>query len=240
MRVPRVAHVRLTRQGTIPGRSRPPPNSAGIALALAVRMPSTAWLRSSVRVALPFAWMSLAACGGQVESVHPTPAPDGNTATSTPAPDGSAATSTSGTPASTSACRSATDCPSTPYVSAICSGPISPASLCARFPSCSSDSDCSRDGDVCSTGPGAQAEGGDGGPACRPPCTSNDDCNYWEACQPDGKCQALSCDQCPSYLACTQGACGPKACGQDSECLGGYCVDGTCFATLGTCVPGCG
>jgi hypothetical protein len=138
----------------------------------------------------------------------------------------------------TPGCRSAEDCPAS-SLSGICSGPISPASLCAREPACSGDSDCT-DGDVCSTGPGAQAAGGGGGPTCRPACASNDDCNYWEACQPDGKCQPLSCDQCPSYLTCTEGACGPKACAQDSECPGAYCVDNTCFASLGTCVPGCG
>jgi hypothetical protein len=117
-------------------------------------------------------------------------------------------------------------------------GPITAASLCLGASSCSSDSDCPESDTVCSTGAGAQAA--DGGPSCRPPCMSNQDCNYWEACQPDGKCQALSCDQCPSYLSCTAGACGPKACDEDSDCPGAYCVDSTCYATLGTCAQSCG
>jgi hypothetical protein len=36
--------------------------------------------------------------------------------------------------------------------------------------------------------------------------------------------------------------CAPKACTTDTECTGGYCVNGSCVGTPGTCtqVPGCG
>jgi hypothetical protein len=184
-------------------------------------MPSTSWFRRWVRVALPVTLMTLAACGREVEDAPPTP-------------DG-------GSDGSPQGCRSSNDCPGTlsgtTTFPAVCWGPISPARVCILAGSCPSDGGCPS-GYVCSTGAGAQAE--DGGPSCRPPCSSNDDCNYWEACQPDGKCQALSCEQCPSYLTCTKGACGPKTCKQDSDCPGGYCVDNSCFATLGTCGGACG
>jgi hypothetical protein len=200
-------------------------------------MLTPSWLHGSLRLALPAAWMALAACGGKVEDVS-RHAPGGSSPSPTPSASGPSSTPGGSTSSSTPGCRSASDCPGSEDPGAICTGPISPASLCARFPSCSSNAECTADGDVCSTGAGAQAA--DGGPACRPPCTSGADCNYWESCQPDGTCQPLSCDRCPSYLTCSNGACGPKACEKDSECSGGYCVDETCYGTLGTCSPGCG
>jgi hypothetical protein len=131
------------------------------------------------------------------------------------------------------------DCPDSPPLPAVCYGPISPASICVEMAGCTSNEDCvNYKGTVCSTGAGAQAA--DGGPSCRPPCTSNDDCNYWESCQTDGICQPLPCETCPSYLSCTGGKCGPKSCTTDADCPGAYCVDDTCFATLGTCGGACG
>jgi hypothetical protein len=191
-------------------------------------MPIIASFRRFVCIAVPVAVTSLAAaCGGDVGQSTSSLS---ETEAGTTDPTGSS------TP-----CRSSNDCSTSPseFAPPICVGPITAASLCVAFPACTSDTDCTNDF-VCSTGVGLQADGSERAPTCRPACTSNADCNGWESCQSDGKCQPLSCDQCPSYLTCTSGACGPKGCTEDSDCTGGYCVDSTCFATLGTCSPGCG
>jgi hypothetical protein len=155
-------------------------------------------------------------------------------------------------PDASTACRTYADCNAFGGL-AFCAGPINDATLCALTPACSATNECRND-EVCSTGEGEQAVGEDAGPdcrfivagicfdspVCRPQCQSLADCNYWEACQPDGTCRPLSCDQCPSYLSCNDDECGPKSCENDSDCPGAYCVDKTCFATLGTCNPGCG
>jgi hypothetical protein len=170
------------------------------------------------------ALLSLTACGGKAVT-------DGS---SPPPADGGPPTGDGAVP-----CRTSMDCPDSPPLPAVCYGPISPASICVEMAGCTSNEDCvNYKGTVCSTGAGAQAA--DGGPSCRPPCTSNDDCNYWESCQTDGICQPLPCETCPSYLSCTGGKCGPKSCTTDADCPGAYCVDDTCFATLGTCGGACG
>jgi hypothetical protein len=187
------------------------------------RMRSFGW-GSPLFATCTFALLFLARCGGKVEV-------DGS-----PPPTAEDSGSDGGVP-----CRSSADCASSSSggLPGVCYGPINPASICIRAESCSSDKDCADySGSVCSTGAGAQAA--DGGPSCRPPCTSNQDCNYWESCQPDGTCQPFSCENCPSYLSCTRGECGPKSCKTDSDCPGAYCVDDTCFATLGTCGGSCG
>jgi hypothetical protein len=52
-------------------------------------------------------------------------------------------------------------------------------------------------------------------------------------------CRTRTCDECPDYLACTNGACVIPNCSADSDCPGGYCVQGACAGSLGTCTPLC-
>jgi hypothetical protein len=165
-----------------------------------------------------------------VSSSTPTPV-----STSTPSGPPDSGPTTSSSPPPQGSCHTAADCP--PYNN--CLGPISDESICIAVEGCTNNSQCD-DGTICSTGSGPQPSGGGGGKGCRPPCQSAEDCNYWESCQSDGTCKALPCAQCPAYLSCTQGACAAKACESDSDCPGAYCVDQTCFATLGTCEAECG
>ena len=178
--------------------------------------------------------LSLTACGAKVassDSGHDAATPDAH------ATHDAAASKDTGTGLPDGACRLASDCPD---MTSFCGGPVTAASLCLAEEPCGIfDGGICPQGEVCSTGSGAQTE--DGGLACRPPCGSNDDCNYWEACDTStGLCGPLSCDKCPSYLSCTTGSCAPKACNTDSQCPGGFCVDNTCFATLGSCEGECG
>ncbi len=148
-------------------------------------------------------------------------------------------------------CRTPSDCPAGAASNDLCYGPLSPAQLClghAPSPLCTSNSQCDA-GTVCSA-PGSEFSTEnfeDGGTYCFPPCSSDEQCNYWQTCT-SGQCIALPCDKCPSYLSCSNGACGPKPCASDTECPGGYCVhtfsgaasNGTCFGALGSCGGECG
>jgi hypothetical protein len=192
-----------------------------------------------------FALLSLPGCGGKVETdgSSPPPTADGGSDAIAPSSSDGGRSDAVSPPSSDGAvpCHTSMDCPGSPSspISDVCYGPISPESICLAAAGCTSNQDCvNYKGTVCSTGSGAEAE--DGGPTCRPPCTSNGDCNYWESCQTDGTCQPLPCESCPSYLSCTGDKCGPKSCNTDADCPGAYCVDNTCFATLGTCGGACG
>ena len=71
--------------------------------------------------------------------------------------------------------------------------------------------------------------------SCRAPCTSDDACAPTDACDSGGHCVARTCENCPSFLACSNGACLAQACAADSDCPGGYCVEGSCADRLGYC-----
>jgi hypothetical protein len=136
------------------------------------------------------------------------------------------------------ACRSNADCPqSGNFAFTTCAGPAGAGGcVCEELPSCTDDSQCDA-GAFCTSDAGVPACHGPGS-FCFPECHSARDCQYWQACT-GGRCVAMPCDQCPSYLSCGSGACAPKSCAGDGDCPGGYCVDSTCSGTLGTCVPEC-
>jgi hypothetical protein len=137
------------------------------------------------------------------------------------------------------ACRSDNDC-SGGFT--LCVGAYYPGCLCESALGCASDSDCDA-GDVCRGGTpllsACLTGGADSGMICAPPCRTSSDCFYWEECLPNGHCQPLPCDKCPSYLSCPGASCQAKACTSDGDCPGGYCVDDTCQGQLGTCQGEC-
>lgn len=79
-------------------------------------------------------------------------------------------------------------------------------------------------------------------PTCLPPCTATS-CGTGSVCGGDGRCAPLSCTQgfmCPAQTSCTpdggdEHGCLQHSCSRDADCAGGFCVDGDCQATLGTC-----
>jgi hypothetical protein len=103
--------------------------------------------------------------------------------------------------------------------------------------SCSSDSACTT-GYVCDAAPCACS----GGKACIPSCLTGG-CATGESCGSDGHCTPTTCSSstsCPAFFDCVVlhgGAlvCERRACTTDATCDGGYCVDGGCYATLGSC-----
>jgi hypothetical protein len=74
---------------------------------------------------------------------------------------------------------------------------------------------------------------------CLRPCADDQDCAPTDTCQVDGHCRARTCDECPSYFACTDGRCFTPRCTHDRECPGGFCVSGSCAAEPGTCHLDC-
>jgi hypothetical protein len=130
-------------------------------------------------------------------------------------------------------CRSGSDCNGE-----ICVVPGGSAGCgVCQFPqSCLKDSDCSA-GTVCDTA----ACSCTGGKACVPACTSGS-CSVGETCGSDGHCAAQACSspaQCPAFFDCVllngSSRCERRACTGDSGCNGGYCVDGGCYGSLGSC-----
>jgi hypothetical protein len=103
---------------------------------------------------------------------------------------------------------------------------------------CTSDSQCSS-GFVCDPAPCAC---GAANKACIPSCVTNG-CATGESCGSDGHCAPMSCAtaaNCPAFFDCVvpQGGasrCERRACADDTACAGGYCVDGGCYAMLGSC-----
>lgn len=161
--------------------------------------------------------------------------------TSPPSDEGDAARSSDGGVPDGS-CHNTSDCPGGED-EVMCYGPVSLAEMCiacGQGSACTSDSQCHA-GNVCSAGGSGDfnVSCSDGGTFCFPACEADSECNYWQACT-SGHCVALPCDKCPAYLSCTSGACAPTTCTSDKECPGGFCVDGACFGTLGSCTAVCG
>jgi len=133
-------------------------------------------------------------------------------------------------------CRTTSDCSMSGY----CATPEDPpcSGVCMIQKNCTSDGECSG-GNVCREGSHIQDCGGDaGGSFCLPPCAGDADCRGFEQCS-SGHCVTRSCSTCPSYLSCTSGSCAPASCSSDANCPGGYCVDGSCYGSLGTCMGLC-
>jgi hypothetical protein len=164
-----------------------------------------------------FVLFTFVACGGQTDASAPDPAPA----------DSSQGSSVDAAP---TGCHSFDDCAglSSSQGTFACFGPTS---TCGGIEACTADNDCTS-GTVCSSRPNGRI-------SCRLPCAGDDDCAPTDACSTDGHCVARTCDDCPSYLTCSDGACLARDCSADSDCPGGYCVGGTCGDRLGACKPAC-
>jgi hypothetical protein len=189
-------------------------------------------LMSRIHVALFLLLAALPACGDVAHGGTNMDAGSSHAADATPAkhdaggslPDGS--------------CRNNADCPNEAN-GQLCIGPSGPITFaaCSEGTPCTADTQCDA-GNVCMTsavtgGPSLCNEGS--GAFCQPKCQTGG-CNYWATCDTStGHCNALPCNMCPSYLSCANGQCGPESCKKDSDCSGGYCVDGECLGQLGYC-----
>jgi hypothetical protein len=139
-------------------------------------------------------------------------------------------------PAPDGGCRTSADC-SGEFEG--CSGDYGGGCICDNGPSCTTDSECDA-GRVCDYARDNSSCLPDGGLSCTSPCTIAEDCFIWQSCTDGGHCQARSCAECPSYLSCPAGGtCEAMSCASDADCPGGYCVNGSCQGTLGTCQQEC-
>jgi hypothetical protein len=146
-------------------------------------------------------------------------------------------------------CRSNSDCsnPSCYLKGYYCQGPYY-AVTCAcpgivAMSACTMDSQCDG-GSVCREDRSVHdcliSEGLDGGATiCAAPCTSDSECAPTDRCEDHGHCVPRTCAECPSYFSCAIGACVIPSCSRDSDCPGGYCVNGSCGSALGVCKHNC-
>ena len=112
--------------------------------------------------------------------------------------------------------------------------------LCENAPTCTQDAQCDA-GAVCrNVTSGAGNCHGYESLLCAAPCTSDGDCAPTDSCTADGHCAPRTCAECPSYFSCSTGACTDPTCSSDTDCLGGYCVLGSCAVSLGACTVPCG
>jgi hypothetical protein len=151
------------------------------------------------------------------------------------------------------ACHSTSDCPGPDCFNEgySCQGPYPTTWSCVcqeRVP-CMMDSDCDG-GSVCRQDPtvfnscvqGSLQDGGNfyDGLVCASPCTSDSQCAPTHKCEDAGHCVPRTCAECPSYYSCSSGTCVIPDCTTDTDCPGGYCVNGRCGAVLGFCHRNCG
>jgi len=110
---------------------------------------------------------------------------------------------------------------------------------------CSTDADCVRDGGstggtmICDSAPSSYCYCY-GAMICVVGCRTNADCSSGQACNPSHSCQntcVAGDGKCPANFSCgASGFCQQNSCTSDSECSG-FCVNGWCYQTLGTCEP---
>ncbi len=109
-----------------------------------------------------------------------------------------------------------------------------PCGACTEDPSCASDQECGRgwicEPDACSCS---------GGSVCVLGCSDDDACQVGQACE-SLRCVGKQCllpDDCPVNFECSPTAisrCIRETCTNDDQCEG-YCVEGSCYDTLGYC-----
>jgi hypothetical protein len=152
---------------------------------------------------------------------------------STAASDGAGGSSSSSSSSGMVACRADSDCTGFDAGAGQPVNCFGPYYGCGGIEVCTADTDCSA-GQVCTVKV-------DGDPlSCRTPCADDDACPPTYACTTDGHCEARTSANCPTYLKTTPGGnCEAQACAADSDCPGGYCVDGTCSGRLGFCALLC-
>jgi hypothetical protein len=116
---------------------------------------------------------------------------------------------------------------------------------CGCGPSCQVDGDCALQGqslvcDVATSLPGGCCPG----LTCVSACTTDSQCLEGYVCDPDHHCRAQTCssdgDCGPNFVCPPTGGKGPahcqrKPCALAADCPLGYCVEGACYGSLGTC-----
>jgi hypothetical protein len=129
-------------------------------------------------------------------------------------------------------------------------GTLLPILRCAE---CRDDADCGPERPHCSLlasgDPGRCVECGStqpcatgicAGERCVPGCSSDANCEPWQTCSANQRCEVRSCTSaadCPTHYACTTGRCAPRTCAGDAGCdAGGVCVLGICRTMLGSCL----
>jgi hypothetical protein len=139
-----------------------------------------------------------------------------------------------------SGCRSQSDCSS---LGQVCLYPGQPlcGGACMIPPACNGDAFCQANGG----GPNMICDypqcacGGQMG--CIPGCTMPSDCPSGQTCSATHHCVDFACGSCPPHFVCgSSGSCQRQTCNVDGDCGTGYCVDGGCYDSLGTCsfLPG--
>jgi hypothetical protein len=136
------------------------------------------------------------------------------------------------------ACRSRQDCPSTEPLA--CYGPGDPVCggpACTLTP-CNTDGFCQANGGgsnmicdfpTCNCG---------GVMVCIPGCARASDCLAGQTCNTIHHCVAIPCGACPTHFVCGEGGtCVRQTCTADGDCGGGFCVNGSCYDSLGMCSP---
>lgn len=108
---------------------------------------------------------------------------------------------------------------------------------------CQVDSDCRSRGEafICTS---AEPRRCQFGRACMAGCLADGDCAVGKACDPTHRCVPRPCTSdadCPPLFACPdlrEGSrgCYRRTCVTDPNCLGGFCVAGSCYDQLGACV----
>ena len=141
-------------------------------------------------------------------------------------------------PLGTGQCRGNADCDVRQGATCVQPGGAPPCGICLLVASpCMSDSDCQADGGTlicevprvgCFCPPDAKI--------CVPGCMDTSGCKAGEACTAY-HCVPAPCQDdgdCPTDFGCAGGSCGREACTTDASCSG-YCVNGQCYSTPGTC-----
>jgi hypothetical protein len=142
------------------------------------------------------------------------------------------------------ACRSDNDCDVPSYF--YCIGPYNyfaaPCGCSLDSVVCTEDSQCDA-GTVCRSavfvGNGGNCPGYET-LVCQAPCTSDGDCAPTDSCTADGHCAHRTSAECPSYFSFSNGTCTDPSCSSDTDCPGGFCVNGGCAVSLGACTIPCG
>ena len=112
--------------------------------------------------------------------------------------------------------------------------------ICKQGDGCTSDGDCAP-GEICGFDPCVCTGNG---MSCGPGC-SQTGCPDGQVCNQTDHCADIPCSdtsQCPTFFTCIfppgpgNPHCQRMGCGHDADCgAGGYCVQGQCYSTLGTC-----
>jgi len=119
-------------------------------------------------------------------------------------------------------------------------GQFAGCGICRRpLPSelCTNDAACAAMGKnaICTNSPSLCLCGGE--TVCTFGCGADSECGEGQRCGGTHRCEAKTCAtaaDCPTDFRCDAGSCKRKGCGKSSDCSG-YCVNGSCFSTPGTC-----